>query len=832
MRAVKAVIMAGGEGTRLRPLTSRTPKPLLPVANRPMLEHVVELVRRHGIEEILITVGFMADVIRNHFGDGSEFGVRIDYVNEAEPLGTAGSVANARDRLDDRFLVLSGDVVTDVDLGRLLAEHERRALGGAWATIGLVRVPDPVEFGVVVTAADGTVERFVEKPGRGQVLSDAINTGVYVLEPRVLDLVPAGRSVDFSAEVFPELLRRPGALHGVVLDGYWEDVGTLGAYLRVHRDALDGHVALEIPGFAVANGHWLGEGAEVHPDAVVDGPVVIGAGSRIGRGCRLGEYVVIGSNVRLMESVDVERSVLHDNVFVASGARLRGAVLGRGADVRSNARLGEGVVLGDDVRIGAGAVLAEGVRVYPSKTVDDGAVVNSSIVWESRGARRLFGRDGVVGLANVDVTPEVALRVAMAYGTSLPKGATVVASRDSSRSARMLKRAVMAGLNATGVNVLDLEVATVPVTRFVVRSPRAAGGISVRLLPGDPRQVVIRFFDGGGTDLGTTQRRRIERLVQREEHRRSVPEEVGDIGVPARALEEYAVALEASVDLRAIRRRRFTLVVDYSFGAMALVMPDVLAKVGADVLAINPYQSTSGMIAFEPRAAAERVAGHVRSSGADLGAVIGPDGERLTLIDDRGVVLDGTELLLSLVELHGRAEPGSAVAVPVNVSDRVEAVADRHGVDVRRTPLAPSALMEVVEGTGLAGDANGGIVVPAFLPAFDAAAALVRVLDLCARTGASLSEVRAGLPPVHLVHETVATSWERTGQVMRSVLEAADGLDPVLIDGVRIPHPAGWSLVAPDPHEPHLHVWAESTTAEQARRLADGAVELIRRLGP
>ncbi|HEX6235684.1 MAG TPA: sugar phosphate nucleotidyltransferase, partial [Acidimicrobiales bacterium] len=425
---MKAVIMAGGEGTRLRPLTSNAPKPMMPIANAPMMEHIVKLLRRHGFDDIVVTVAFLANHIRNHFGDGSEFGVRMVYATEETPLGTAGSVLNARDELDERFLVISGDVVTDIDLGAIARLHEDR---GALATIGLTPVDNPLEFGIVITRDDGSIERFLEKPSWGQVFSDTVNTGIFMLEPEIFDHIEADRPVDFSSEVFPRLLDEGSPLYGAVVEGYWEDVGTLDAYVRAHKDVLDGRVELEIPGFEISDGVFLGEGADIHPDARIDGPAIIGDYCRVEANTRLGEYTVLGTNVRVRTGADLQRAVVHDNTYIGEGVRLRATTVGRSCDLRNGVRTEEGVVLGDECFIGEHAVLGAGVKVYPFKTVEAGAVVNSSIVWESRGSRTLFGRLGVAGLANVDVTPELATRVAMAFATSLKKDATVVTSRDS-----------------------------------------------------------------------------------------------------------------------------------------------------------------------------------------------------------------------------------------------------------------------------------------------------------------------------------------------------------------------------------------------------------------
>ncbi len=826
---MKAVIMAGGEGTRLRPLTSNAPKPMLPVANLPMMEHIVALLKRHGFDDIVVTVAFMANAIQTYFGDGSEFGVKIVYANEPTPLGTAGSVRNAMGYLDERFLVISGDVITDVDLTSMVAYHDDRE---ALATIGLVRVDNPLEFGIVITRDDGSIDRFLEKPTWGQVFSDTINTGIYVLDPKVFDYIEPDVSVDFSSEVFPAMLAKQEPIFGSVVDGYWEDVGTLEAYLSSHKDVLDQKVALDIPGFRLSDGVWMGEGAEISPDAQIDGPAVIGPGCRIEAGTRLGEYVALGSNVRLRSGVDLERCVVHDNVYIADGARLRGTIVGRSCDIRANVRCDEGVVLGDEVFVGANAVLGDDVKVYPFKTIEDGAVVNSSIVWETRGARSLFGRMGVAGLANVDITPELATKVAQAYGTTLRKGTTVVTSRDSSRSARMLKRAMMAGLNAAGIDALDLEVASLPVTRFLTRSPQAGAGLTVRLQAGDPQSVVVRFLDTDGADISESAQKKIERLFQREDARRVLPEEIGDIRYPIRALEDYAVALEATVDIAAIAARGFKLVIDFSYGSTSFVMPNVLAKLGAEILAVNPFAATGGMIGFDPDVEAEKVGGLVRASGAHLGAVLDPDGERLRLIDDEGHALSSTEATLALIELVGDHLLGDTIALPVRVSRQAERLASEHGVQVRHTKQSSAALMDAATqpGVGFVADGEGGFILPGFLPAFDAVASLIKVLDLLARTGRKLSEVVASLPRVHVAHETVVTPWDQKGMVMRSLVEQAKDRQLQLVDGVKVLHDDGWALALPDPEEPLTHVWAEAATDADARKLAQEYGRRIRQL--
>jgi mannose-1-phosphate guanylyltransferase/phosphomannomutase len=827
---MKAVIMAGGEGTRLRPLTSNAPKPMLPVVNRPMMEHIVGLLKQHGFDDIVVTLAFMANTIRTYFGDGSEFGVRIQYAIEDTPLGTAGSVLNAREALDERFLVISGDVLTDIDLGKIVQFHEER---GAIATIGLTPVDNPLEFGIVITHEDGSIERFLEKPTWGEVFSDTINTGIFVLEPEIFDWIADDRPVDFSGEVFPNLLEAGQPIFGAVAHGYWEDVGTLESYVRAHKDVLDGRVHLDIPGFRLREDVWVGEGADLHPEAKIVGPAVIGDNCRVEAGAHLGEYAVVGANVRLRRDAVLERSVVYDNTYLGEGVRLRGAVIGRHCDLRSGARIEEGAVLGDECFVGEDALIGVGVKVYPFKTVEAGATINSSIVWESRGARSLFSGDGISGLANVDVTPEFATKVAMAYASMLKKDATVVSSRDSSRSARMLKRAMMAGLNAGGITVEDLEVAPVPVTRFIIRRPSISGGFTVRLVDDDPQAVNIRFFDSNGIDITEDTQRKLERLFGREDFRRVFAGEIGEIAFPPRALEHYAVALETIVDVGAISASGFKVVVDYAFGSSSVVMPNVLAKLGAEVLALNPFVSTTGLLKTGIAEHANEVARIVRASGANLGAVLSPSGEHLVLIDDEGRVVPHTEALLSILSLIPGKLHGDRVALPVNVTRRAAAILEPHGIAVEPTKLSSAALMEAAThpGVGFAASLDGGYILPGFLPGFDAVASFVKVLDLMAHhPGIRISEVVDAQPRVHIAHETVVTPWEQKGLVMRSLIEQTKDREVELVDGVKVFHADGWVLCRPDPGEPLTHIWAEADSEPAARRLAEEYNRRIRQL--
>ena len=578
--------MAGGEGTRLRPLTSNQPKPMVPIVGKPCMEHIVELLRGHGFDDVIVTVAFLPQAIRSYFGDGEGLGVNMEYSVEESPAGTAGSVGLASDKLDETFLVISGDALCDFDLTRLVEFHKER---GAAVTIGLKSVENPLEFGIVVTDDDGRVERFLEKPSWGQVFSDTINTGVYVLEPEVLQHVPADRPYDFSKELFPLLLEMGRPLYGLVMDGYWQDIGNLDQYRQANFDALDEHVVLGMPGIRLRGNVWLGEGVELDDLDQVEGPALISNYCRIAPDAQVGAYSVLSSSVTLLERARTTRSVVDTSTHIGRGAVVEGSIIGRSCDIRAHARLQEGVALGDEVKVGEESVLMPGVRIYPYKEVESGAQIYENLIWESRVSSRLFERDSVSGLVNVDLTPEVVTKLAVALGTALPRGARIVASREAPAACRMIERAMIAGLNSTGVGVSDLRVLPSAVGRHLLKTHDYAAGFHVGFSAVDAEVVAIRFYEEPGIQLTTELQKEVEKHFNRGELRRAAGDSVGNVDYPVRPREIYAEELLETLDQDAIRERDFRIVVDYGYSAGSLVLPLVLGPLGVEVVAAHAF---------------------------------------------------------------------------------------------------------------------------------------------------------------------------------------------------------------------------------------------------
>ena len=829
---MRAVVMAGGEGTRLRPLTSNQPKPMVPLCNKPCMEYIIELLREHGMTDIVVTLAFLPKLVRGYFDDGTTLGVQMTYSIEEAPMGTAGSVKLAEENLrDDTFIVISGDALTDFDLTGLIRYHKEK---GALVTIALKRVQNPLEFGVVVTNDDGRIERFLEKPTWGQVFSDTVNTGMYVIEAEVLDHIPAGEPYDFSQDLFPKLFSMGAPLYGYIADGYWQDIGSLPQYLAANRDLLDGKVrGATLLGMRLENDVHIGENVGLESLENVRGPVFLGNYAKIDREARIMPYTVLGSNVVVKSHAELGNCVIDSNTYVGSTSALHGTIVGKNCDIKAGVVLSEGSAVGDECILGEQAFVGPDVKIYPFKSVDSGSQIQNSIIWESRGTSQLFGKDGIVGLTNVDITAELGLKLAMAYGTVLRKGDVVMTSRDADAASRIIKRAIISGLNSTGVAVRDLRVATPAINRHQIRIGYAQGGVHVRVTSWDPEMLQIQIFEPPGIPLRETTQKAIEKYYGREDFRRAYYTELGEIDFPDRAAETYLRALRNSCDEQAIAERRYRLVIDY-MNSPAAMLQQLMGTLGAEVLAVNTALTPRG----ELYDVSENIAGVRRLlsvMGGDLGVVFDPAAELVYLVDERGeeVALEKTLLLFVKLVCEANAAAGRTIALPLTVTRLADEIAAAYGVKVTRTKVSLPALTEAAarEGVVFAGANAGGYIFPEFLYAYDSLMSLAKLLELLAPHREPLSQIVAALPDSTLVHKTAACPWAFKGTVMRTLTEemqrAAEG-EVGLLDGIRLTQGDHWVQILPDADEPLFHIYAEAETPPSSVRLADEYVYRVR----
>jgi mannose-1-phosphate guanylyltransferase len=364
---MQAVILVGGEGTRLRPLTSTVPKPVVPLVDRPFIAFMLEWLSAHGIDDVVMSCGFLATSVRNVLGDGSRYGIRLRFVEEPDPRGTAGALKYAESMLDERFLMLNGDVLTDIDLTEQIAQHERT---GAKGTLALVPVEDPSAYGLVRLHDDRAVEGFVEKPSPDMIDTNMISAGAYVLEREILELVPPDRNVSIEREVWPQLVG--AGLYGFPSDSYWLDIGTPARYLQGTFDILEGNVHTAVSERLGSSYLSVSEGAEVTGRAIP--PAVIEAGACVADGAHVGSLVVLGAGVKVGAGSTVERSVILTGSEIGENCVLRDCIVAAGCRVGEGTHVLEGAVLGEGVTVGADNAIAGGARIFPGVTLPDGAI--------------------------------------------------------------------------------------------------------------------------------------------------------------------------------------------------------------------------------------------------------------------------------------------------------------------------------------------------------------------------------------------------------------------------------------------------------------------------
>jgi mannose-1-phosphate guanylyltransferase len=365
---MQALILAGGEGTRLRPITSTMPKPVVPLANRPHLELMISWLAKHAVDDVILSCGFLADGVREVLGNGERLGIPIRYVEEPVPLGTGGALRFAGELLAERFLMLNGDVLTDIDLTAQLTQHEET---GARATIALIGVDDPSAYGLVRRRPDNSVSEFLEKPSPDQIDTNLINAGAYILERSILDgMPPPGRNISIERDVFPTLVGR--GLFGFASKGYWIDIGTPDRYLQGTFDILEGKVRTEVGDSLEEARGVLADGVKLEGRAVA--PVIIGPGGTVAASATVGGRAVLGRNVSVGPGSHIEDAVLLDGVTVGSGARIRSAIIGPSVTIGDECVVDSGAVLGEGVKLGAGNMLSAGARLFPGVELPDGAI--------------------------------------------------------------------------------------------------------------------------------------------------------------------------------------------------------------------------------------------------------------------------------------------------------------------------------------------------------------------------------------------------------------------------------------------------------------------------
>jgi len=777
---LQGIVMAGGAGSRLRPLTCDLPKPLVPLVNRPVMSYALELLRDLGITDVGITLQYLPEKVKNQYGCGEDYGLNISYFVEDSPLGTAGSVKNTADFLRDTFIVISGDALTDFDLGPAIEFHRQKK---ALATLVLTRATVPLEYGVVITDSEGRVTKFYEKPAWSDVFSDKVNTGIYILEPEVLAYIPDGTFFDFSKNLFPLLLEKGLGMYGVSLDGYWCDIGDLNQYRQAQYQLLAGNTKWALNcGSQLKPGIRVGRKSVVEPGAKLMPPVVIGDHVYISAGAEIGPLTVIGDRVNINGRASIKQSVIWPEVTVKGDAAIRGAVVGHGVEILPGARIFEGAAVGNGARIASKSTVKPGILIWPEKEVAAEQTVTRNLVWGNPVQDRELS------------TPEEGLALGRALANLWHKETDVLLLSAGSEQEyfKTILKAMTLGIQASAMHVQTFANIPLPLARFHVIKAKIPG---CHLSVGENGEQEPTFLDFSGAFLDNNRYRQLRQLLQRQEFRYAPANVWPEVEYREPATAAYLQAVSG------LCRRAATGKMVAVSGLKLPFWARHFHELGHQVIFT---ESRQGML-------------NVLEQGqAELGAEISLNGDKLLLYTREGRLLNQRLLQLILSRLLFHYNQGGAVAVPVAVADSAEKIAATPGARVIKTKANPVAYWARLV------DREITEKQPRLKQYYlwgDGYNQLIHICDYLAGENLTLADLLRSLPLKPLEEKILPCPWEARGQVFRRLLEMYPREVVDTTDGVMVNYPQGWVLAVPHSTRPEYRILGEAETMEVAKSL-------------
>ncbi len=759
---MKAVIMAGGEGSRLRPLTCDIPKPMVKLCGKPAICYILDLLSRHSVTHASVTVRYLAEQITSYFESGEYGGIKLNFVREERPLGTAGGVKNAVGADDGAFIVISGDALCDIDLTAAVMHHRQM---GADATIIVTRVSDPREYGLVSFDSDTVVTGFIEKPGWTQASTDAANTGIYILNADIMDMVPENEEYDFAKNLFVDMLASGKKICAFETDGYWCDIGDLSTYLSCQHDLLCGRVGgavLETDRADMASGGVFLKDDLPSGDFKIVPPVYIGRGVKIGTGSVIGPDTILCDGAAVGGFARIRSSCILGDAYVGDRARITGTVVCSGASVKSGASLFEGSAVGSSAIVGAGAEILQGVRIWPAKHVADGTRVSENLRYgEAR--PDFFDDDGICGEAGVELTPEFCARLGAA-SASLKCGSRIGVASSGGRAAKAFKSAFIAGALSTGAQVWDFGEITEAEAAFSI----SFCGLELAAYISGGSVCSIKLLGEGGLPVIRPVERELEGRLQRGEYTRcnwNSYREVADMtGMKLLYQQDLYRCAPGGLSGMSARPR-------CAGREGARLFEDALIKLGCDI-SDGPLMTLS------------------------------ENGTQLSIKDSRAGNLSPARVLAlcCLIDL----EEGYDLVLPCDAPFAIDELAKRYGKSVKRYMSCPAD----------SSDKETRHLAKARYWLRDGIMAAIRILDYMKSTGQKLYELNEKLPKFSTVVRTIEID-DKPSRLLAGF--KSDDTSPH--EGVLLSREGGNLTIRPSKRGNVLRVIAESASAETAEEL-------------
>lgn len=825
--------MAGGFGTRIQPLTNSRPKPMLPVVNRPMMENTMKTLRDLGIKDFIVLLYFKPEVIQDYFGDGSKFGMNITYVIPDDDYGTAGAVKLAQEQIgDDNFIIISGDLVTDFDFQKIFEYHKQKE---SKLTITLTSVENPLEFGVVIANKEGKIEKFLEKPSWGEVFSDTINTGIYVIEPEILKYIPKGENFDFAKDLFPQLMKDGIELIAGNAKGYWRDVGNPDSYREAHEDIMSGRVDFNIPGEKVnyPDGVLYSDDPYTLDESIeIIGKVVLGKNVSIGKRTKL-KNVVISDNVEIGRDCKVSNSVIWNSVIIGKGTKMDNAVICNDNVIGKNSKMTAGIILAEGCEIGELATVEKDVTIWPDKKIDPASIVSSNVILGSKYKNSIFENGSVTGRSNVELSCEMTAKLAEAFGAQLPVGATVLIGRDHHKSSRMLKRAFVGGMLSAGINVIDLKSIPSAVLRFnLARSTDDySAGVYFRQRRDDTTSTVITFFNGEALRINSELAKKIEKAYFKEAFRRVDFTQIGEVSESHRIQEctDYRESMEESFKKRLFSCVDCRIAVDMMHGSACEVFPYLLNNLGIGNMIFNNYHDAYHLANFKSllKRSVKDMGNVVKSLNLDAGFLIYPYGQRLDIVCNHGNVFsmqDALLIVLSLMDLEAAKEGRKRIFLPTWAPDIVKF--DHLDIEYGKYADFKAEQMKQYD---LIATVDGNFAFTEFSLYRDSMYATVKILEMLIKQDVQLSDLASKVGNFYYRQTHIACKQSLKGKMMRKFLEDAKGKRSSSADGVKIwLDESDWILMIPDQYSDQLNLYIQAVDGERGKAIYQEYEEKIK----
>ena len=788
--------MSGGVGTRLRPLTCHLPKPMVPIFNKPVMEYGIDLLKKHGVDDIAVTLCYLPEIITDYFGDGSGFDTNINYYIEDRPLGTGGSVKNAHEFFDSTIVVISGDAFTNIDLRKAYEFHREK---GSKATLILSKEPVPLEYGVVITDENGAIIRFLEKPSWGEVFSDTINTGIYILEPEVLDYYEQGENFDFSKDLFPRLLRDNIPMYGYITEEYWCDVGDLNTYIETHADVLSDERMHYLLGKERGKGIWIGEGTVLEKGVKIYPPIYIGNNSLIKEGSIIDSYTVIGNNCAIEEGTSIKRSIIWDNVNISKSCEIRKSVICNNVYVDQRSRMFEGVVIGPYSKIFKDSTIKPNVKIWPYKIIDEKVTVRNNLIWEERVSRKLFGDRNISGIFNESITPEIATSLGTAFATVMREKGTYLISSDEHNLSKSIKNSIVSGILSTGSRVIDIKNSTIPICRFGVKYFRSDGGIHIRGDSFHEDMIYIEFIDDEGANIDKNRSKKIENCLAIENFKRCAGGEVEDVVNIYNFSTIYLKdGKEQLKNIDKIKNQKPELIISSPSKNICDLAERYLKDIGCRVKVIKGNRGLS----------IEDIKNIVLENRWDLGLLYSENGEKVELTDGSDIVQDEKYYLLSLL-IGLKSGEMENVIIPYNYPRVMERLAEEYKGHTIYSKSNISNIIQMIMKEKI--DFQ-------YILNFDGIWATGRIVDYLIGNNITLNEIVGGLPKYFYLKKEIPCRWNDKGSIIRRLTEdMQEGAE--FKEGVRFIDDKGWALIIPDEEKPVFNLYAEGYNEEYAEEL-------------